>query len=226
MFEVQDLSSRALPQLKDICKQFGIDAKGLTKPDMVLKIVDAQMANTELATQLVNQFPKKESAKVEAVVTEGVEEKKPKKPRITKPLASSALPKDTRPLFTETEPTLFQEEPKLKTETTNVEEIKTVVEPSAKASTANETKEEPVRKVPVHNHPPRTPQNQPKHQNQPKPNHSQQHQPREVRAEDSEIKQVVNNDFAINIEAEEKPQTPDGMEMHDAKENEQKQHAE
>ena len=79
MFEVQDLSSRALPQLKDICKQFGIDSKGLTKPDLVLKIVDAQMANTELAAQLANQFPKKESAKAEAIVTESVEEKKPKK---------------------------------------------------------------------------------------------------------------------------------------------------
>ena len=42
MFEVLDLSSRVIPQLKDICKQFGIDAKGLTKSDMVLKIIDAQ----------------------------------------------------------------------------------------------------------------------------------------------------------------------------------------
>ena len=41
MFEVLDLSSRALPQLKDICKQFGIDAKGLGKPELVLAIVDA-----------------------------------------------------------------------------------------------------------------------------------------------------------------------------------------
>ena len=231
MFEVQDLSSRALPQLKDICKQFGIDSKGLTKPDMVLKIVDAQMANTELAAHLANQFPKKESAKAEAIVTESVEEKKPKKPRITKPAAGSALPKDTRPLFAETEPELFQEEPKLKTEKAKVEEVKVVVEeakvviePSVQSSIPNELKEEPVRKVPVHNHPPRTQQNQPKNQNQPKPNHIQPHQQREARQEDSEIKQVVNNDFAINIEAEEKPQTPDGMEMHDAKENEQKQH--
>mgnify|MGYP002149009558 CR=1 FL=1 len=51
MFEVLDLSSRALPQLKDICKQFGIDAKGLAKPDMVLKIIDAQAANKELAAK-------------------------------------------------------------------------------------------------------------------------------------------------------------------------------
>ena len=59
MFEVLDLSSRALPQLKDICKQFGIDAKGLAKPDMVLKIIDAQASNKELAAKLVEQFPKK-----------------------------------------------------------------------------------------------------------------------------------------------------------------------
>lgn len=60
MFEVLDLSSRALPQLKDICKQFGIDAKGLAKPDMVLKIIDAQASNKELAAKLVEQFPKKQ----------------------------------------------------------------------------------------------------------------------------------------------------------------------
>jgi hypothetical protein len=59
MFEALDLTSRALPQLKDICKQFGIDTKGLAKPDMVLKIIDAQAADKELATKLVEQFPKK-----------------------------------------------------------------------------------------------------------------------------------------------------------------------
>ena len=59
MFEVLDLTSRALPQLKDICKQFGIDAKGLTKPDMVMKIIDAQSSNSDLAKTLVAQFPKR-----------------------------------------------------------------------------------------------------------------------------------------------------------------------
>lgn len=59
MFEVLDLTSRALPQLKDICKQFGIDVKGLAKPDMVMKIIDAQAANQELAAKLAAQFPKK-----------------------------------------------------------------------------------------------------------------------------------------------------------------------
>src|SRR4051812_1105967 len=77
MFEVLDLSSRALPQLKDICKQFGIDTKGLAKSDMVLKIIDAQTANQELAEKLVKQFPKKD--------TEKTAETKVKKPRITKP---------------------------------------------------------------------------------------------------------------------------------------------
>jgi len=74
MFEVLDLSSRALPQLKDICKQFGIDTKGLAKPDMVLKIVDAQAINQELAAKLVSQFPKKE--------IDGLKEVRIKKTRI------------------------------------------------------------------------------------------------------------------------------------------------
>ena len=65
MFEVLDLSSRVIPQLKDICKQFGIDAKGLTKSDMVLKIVDAQASNQELAATIACQFPKKETSNFE-----------------------------------------------------------------------------------------------------------------------------------------------------------------
>jgi transcription termination factor Rho len=80
MFEVLDLSSRALPQLKEICKQFGIDSKGLAKPDMVLKIVDAQENNKDLAAKLVEQFPKKESA----VTTKPTTDTKVKKPRIQK----------------------------------------------------------------------------------------------------------------------------------------------
>ena len=53
MFEALDLSGRTLPQLKEICKQFGIDTKGLAKPDLVMKIIEAQAANSSLASQVV-----------------------------------------------------------------------------------------------------------------------------------------------------------------------------
>jgi hypothetical protein len=86
MFEVLDLSSRAIAQLKDICKQFGIDAKGLTKSDMVLKIVDAQASNQELAATVVNQFPKKETATNQVNKDAASTEVKVKKPRIQKPI--------------------------------------------------------------------------------------------------------------------------------------------
>lgn len=92
MFEVLDLSGRALPQLKEICKQFGIDTKGLAKPDLVMKIIEAQAGNAELASQIVNQFPKKDAEKPA--------EKKPKKPRIEK--SATAEPANKEPeLFTE-----------------------------------------------------------------------------------------------------------------------------
>ncbi len=196
MFEALDLSSRALPQLKDICKQFGIDAKGLAKPDMVLKIIDAQSANNELATQVASQFPKKNVEVSSVAKSEKTVDIKTKKPRIQKPVEGE--PK--------IEKTLFEELPVEK-----IVETKPVFERPVRQG-GNEKREEQVRKVPVHNHKPQ--QNQQHNQNQ----QNQQSQ----QAEQVESKPVVNNDLAINIEAEEKPQTPDGMEMHDAKEHEHK----
>jgi transcription termination factor Rho len=195
MFEALDLSGRALPQLKDICKQFGIDTKGLAKPDMVLKIIDAQAANAELASTVVEQFPKKAVATPVATVKETTEVKV-KKPRIQKPVDGQA----------KVEKTLFEntiEEKPVVTETVSLPTINKEERPKF------EKREEPVRKVPVHNH------QKPQHNNTINP----------AKTEYTESKPVVNNDLAINIEAEEKPQTPDGMEMHevkDAKENEHK----
>jgi transcription termination factor Rho len=60
MFEVMDLSGRSLPELKDIAKAFSIDSKGLAKGELVLKIVDAQIANPELASSVSSQFLKKD----------------------------------------------------------------------------------------------------------------------------------------------------------------------
>ena len=103
MFEVLDLTSRALPQLKDICKQFGIDVKGLAKPDMVMKIIDAQATNQDLATKLVAQFPKKDTDKGEKTT-----EVKAKKPRIQKPIETSTSSVNTT---SNAEKTLFEETP-------------------------------------------------------------------------------------------------------------------
>ena len=179
MFEVLDLTGRALPQLKDICKQFGIDVKGLTKPDMVMKIIDAQSNNKELAAKLVAQFPKKEADKVEKTT-----ETKSKKPRIQKSVEVEV----------KAEKTIFDEAPVEKEV-----EVKAMSENDHSGKAKFETKEERIYKNPVHQH------NKPKHNNNPMP------------VEQVESIPVVNNDLAINIEPEEKPQTPDGMDVSENK---------
>jgi transcription termination factor Rho len=193
MFEALDLSSRALPQLKDICKQFGIDSKGLAKPDMVIKIIDAQENDKEMATKIAAQFPKKDAAVTSSA--KPVSDSKVKKPRIQKPVEGA--PKVEKNLFEET-PVERTGEPKPFAEKPMREGV--------------EKRDEQVRKVPVHQH-------KPQQQNQ---QHQQREHQRDQQRDQMEIKPVVNNDLAINIEAEEKPQTPDGMEMHEQKEQEHK----
>lgn len=162
MFEVLDLSGRALPQLKEICKQFGIDTKGLAKPDMVMKIIEAQDANADLAAQIAAQFPKKEAS---ANATPKV-----KKPRIEKPAAVATN--------VETAPELFVEEKK---ETVHVEKT--------------------VQQKPVFEK--RDFQHKQSQQKTPQP---------KIEATDTTVpSELVNNDLAINIEQEEKVQTPEGM---------------
>jgi len=60
MFEVIDLNGRPLPELKEIAKAFSIDSKGLSKGDMILKIVDVQNENADFTKRVVDKFPKKE----------------------------------------------------------------------------------------------------------------------------------------------------------------------
>ena len=79
MFEVIDLSGRALPELKEIAKAFSIDNKGLSKGDLILKIVDAQNENTELTKNIMEKFPKKEQKEVKEN-----KEQKEKRPRKVK----------------------------------------------------------------------------------------------------------------------------------------------
>ncbi len=222
MFEVLDLSSKTLPQLKEICKQFAIETKSLGKPDLVLKIVDVQMTNPELASTIFAKLNKKEEPKVEK--TEKVEDtppsnnsgvaedKKIKKPRITKTVVVTEKVEIQKPI----------EKPVQLDIITEAEKI-----------TATQIKPEP--KKPVHNHPKKEDvkaKNPNQQQPQKNPNQNQQlpknpNQQEHYKNNDAEeIKQVVNNDFAINIEKEEKPQTSDGMENHDNKElkdNENKQ---
>ncbi len=203
MFEALDLSGRALPQLKEICKQFGIDVKGLAKADMVLKIIDVQGSNTDLANKLAAEFPKKDTVSVSVKETEvaAPTEPKVKKPRIQKPVA--------KPLtFSEpvAEKVIIAEE--------KTEEVKTEVAVESKPL------QNPNRPQHTNQNP-----NRPPHQRQPQHNHQQQaprpqHNHAIVPSNDNvvnEEKQVVNNDFAINIEPEEKPQTPDGMEGSDTR---------
>ena len=171
MFEVLDLSGRALPQLKEICKQFGIDTKGLAKPDMVIKIIEAQSANTELASQIANQFPKKEAAVSSAP--------KVKKPRIEKGAVTQKV---------EATPELFVEEKKEEVITEKVPQQKPVFE-----------KKEFQQRQPQQ----RTPQ------------------PKIENVDSTVPTELVNNDLAINIEPEEKVQTPEGMEQSEHKDHKQ-----
>jgi transcription termination factor Rho len=175
MFEVLDLSGRALPQLKEICKQFGIDTKGLAKPDLVLKIVDAQIANPGLASQVVNQFSKKDSEKPLKSV-----EKRPRK------TANPETNVNTVPASNQADSETRDAEIK---ESTN-----------EKLFQYKQHKQHPHRNNPTH------------------------HEAPESVSASSEITEVVNNDLAINIEAEEKPQTPDGMENTESREVKEQEH--
>src|SRR5574343_1874641 len=77
MFQVMDLSNRLLSDLKDIAKKFGIDAKGLNKGDIILKIIDAQNENPSLVAKLSGN---KHSEKPEK--KESMDGKRPRKVKL------------------------------------------------------------------------------------------------------------------------------------------------
>lgn len=216
MFDALDLTGRALPQLKDICKQFGIDIKGLPKPDMISKIMEAQTENPGLAAEIAAKYPKKEatvSTDVNSTAPEKKQEKtepKVKKPRIQKPVENAA--KQEKNFFNEpVAEKMFSQQPVLEFE--QPEPVKEI-QPKPKF----EKKEE----RPQHQHKQQKQQQNQQQQNQ------QQNQQQQSRQEFQEANDhnVINNDLAINIEAEEKPQTPDGMENSDSRDHreDQKQH--
>lgn len=70
-----------MPELKKIAKGFSIESEGLAKSDLIMKIVDAQAANAELAKELAEKFPKKEPA---AETNDNSAPKKEKRPRRVK----------------------------------------------------------------------------------------------------------------------------------------------
>src|ERR1700749_2584170 len=84
MFEVIDLSGRALPELKEIAKAFSIDTKGLAKNDLVLKIADAQGQDTELARVVADKFPQKEHKEHKEKENRESRELREKRPRKVK----------------------------------------------------------------------------------------------------------------------------------------------
>ena len=215
MFEVLDLSSRALPQLKDICKQFGIDAKGLGKPEIVLAIVDAQIANPDLANKITAEFPKKDTVKSEKST-----DVKVKKPRIQK-VVETAIPFEK--IISESAPeisiSLEKTNPtetisKLKPMNENAEIEKVISHPKPVHNHQNQNRNQNPNQNPNQNRPNPNQHKNP-NQNQPKHNHPQY--TNEKSQTEQESKPVINNDFAINIEAEEKQLSVDGMETHDAK---------
>jgi transcription termination factor Rho len=81
MFEVMDLSGRSLPELKQIAKEFGIDAKTLSKPDLILKIVDAQTADPKLAAKVASKNKKGGDSKT-SNTDAGAKEKRPRKVKL------------------------------------------------------------------------------------------------------------------------------------------------
>ena len=86
MFEVIDLNGRPLPELKEIAKAFSIDSKGLSKGDIILKIVDVQSENADFTKRIVDKFPKKDHKENHKEMKEDREprEQKEKRPRKVK----------------------------------------------------------------------------------------------------------------------------------------------
>src|ERR1043166_7643657 len=59
MFEAIDLSSRPIPELKEIARAFSIDSIGLPRHELILKIIDAQSGDSTLAREIASKFPVK-----------------------------------------------------------------------------------------------------------------------------------------------------------------------
>jgi transcription termination factor Rho len=125
MFELMELSRRALPEIKKIAKDFGIDVKGLNKEDILFKISEAQLANEKLASELLKKYPapngdskkrgrkpKSEAAAdllLEDELTREAELPEPEPEKIENPEESSEA--EARPETSESLPSTDDEEP-------------------------------------------------------------------------------------------------------------------
>ncbi|MES2679048.1 MAG: transcription termination factor Rho, partial [Bacteroidota bacterium] len=87
MFNVMDLSGRPLPELKEIAKAFSVDNKGLAKGDLILKIIDAQTQNEDMAKKISEDFSKKENREHKEV-----KEKRPRKVKLDPIIEDSIQP--------------------------------------------------------------------------------------------------------------------------------------
>ncbi|MFO0321409.1 MAG: transcription termination factor Rho [Bacteroidota bacterium] len=211
MFEVLDLTGRALPQLKEICTHFGVETEGLGKPELVLAIIDAQLKDPELAGRLQNQFP---------IMNGNAVEPKIKKPRIQKVIEKKVEPEK---IFFEANPSV---------EFSN--QVKTVDEnlngSNELSDHENENKENLLKShISTNNHHHSDLNQNTKHPHQSNEQKQLKHHPSNTKenfSAENEPKAVVNNDFAINIESEEKQISLDEIENigdKDSKENENKQ---
>lgn len=90
MFEVNDLSGKPLPEIKEIAKAFSIDSKGLAKNDLIMKIVEAQEQNPALAKELKEKQAAKPQAHKEQAPNRDSREKRPRKVKL------DPLTEDTR----------------------------------------------------------------------------------------------------------------------------------
>ena len=130
MFEVIDLNGRPLPELKEIAKAFSIDSKGLSKGDLILKIVEVQSENADLTKRTVEKFSKKENKE-----TREFKEKRPRKVKL-EPIIEDSMQDAIRvPHEEETAPVT----PIAKTETETENDEKSSEDSSDNGEEDNET---------------------------------------------------------------------------------------
>ena len=134
MFTVMDLNGRSLSELKEIAKGFGIEVKTLAKPDLILKIVEAQEANPKLAKEMAEKNKKDENAKP-------LKEKRPRKVKLepmmedtvqeSEPEVSEETPQVAEPIAVKEEeiPLAVAEAPVVSAETTEANETAGMPEP-------------------------------------------------------------------------------------------------
>src|ERR1700741_4034259 len=77
MFHLLDLNARLLPELKEIARKFDVKADGLKKQDLIVHIIEAQLAKPDLAAKI-----KKEHPEAGAPETEVKHAKRPRKVKL------------------------------------------------------------------------------------------------------------------------------------------------